>query len=144
MIFILMQMVTSILKWSSTDNCVPSPRESNSCTPCSSITTGCWSRSSSPERYFCKTFKYKAHGLFQLDIMCLIVVGAAGVCCSKWSGLSTKKKVTYQDSCWNAGAKGEKKTESHTKGGQNWVWRQQRFIWWRRSVCFFISITTNN
>lgn len=47
------QMVTSILRWSNTDNCAPSPRGNDSCIPFSSITTGCWSRSSSPERYIC-------------------------------------------------------------------------------------------
>lgn len=128
------QTVTSILRWWSTDDCVPSPSESGSCAPFSSITTDCWSRSSSPERYVCKSFKYKAHGFLQLVLLCLLVQGAAGVCGSQWSGLSTKKKVTIQDSCWNAGAKGEKKTEPHIKGGQNWVWRQQRFIWWWWSV----------
>ena len=64
-LMILSQMVTSILKWSSTDNCVPSPRRSDSYTPFSSITTNCWSTSSSPERYFYKSLKYKAHGVSQ-------------------------------------------------------------------------------
>lgn len=54
------QMVTSILRWSNTDNCVPSPRGSDSCTPFSSITTDCWNRSLSQERYFCKKLKYIA------------------------------------------------------------------------------------
>lgn len=65
------------------------------------------------------------------------VVGTPWVCCSQWSGLSTKKEVTLQNSCWITGAKGEKKIESHIKGGQSWVWRQQRLIWWWWFVNFY-------
>lgn len=53
----LFQMDTSILRLSSTDSCVQSPRKSDSCTPFSSITTDFWSRSLSLERYFKKQSK---------------------------------------------------------------------------------------
>lgn len=59
-IIIWTQMVTLTLRWSSTDSCVPSLRESGSCTPCSSTTTDSWSRFLSPERfglYWCLPFK---------------------------------------------------------------------------------------
>lgn len=63
-------MATLILRWSSTDNCVPSPKENDSCTAFSSITTGCWSRSSSPERYFC----FEINGIQTLGF-CLSLLG---------------------------------------------------------------------
>lgn len=68
---------------------------------------------------------------------CFLVVGAPWVCRSQWTGLSTEEEVTVQNSGRTTGAKGEKKIESHIKGGQSWVWRQQRLIWWRWFVIFF-------
>lgn len=70
------------------------------------------------------------HAYIHLFWTCFLVAGTPRVCSSQWSGLSTKKEVTLQNSCWITGAKGEKKIESHIKGGQSWVWRQQRLIWW--------------
>lgn len=59
-----------------------------------------------------------------------LVLGTSWVCGPQWTGLSTKTQVTLQNSGRITGAKGEKKIESHIKGGQSWVWRQQRLIWW--------------
>lgn len=84
------QMVTSILRWLSTDSCVPSPRGSDSCTPFSSITTDCWNRFLSPERYFCKRFKYKAHNLF------LVGLKVSSCCRSCWSLQFTMVWIFHQ------------------------------------------------
>lgn len=76
---------------------------------------------------------YKSLIIYSLHVFtfgCILVVGTSWVCSSQWSGLSTKKEVTLQNPGWNAGAKGEKTTEPHIKGGQSWVWRQQCLIWW--------------
>lgn len=78
------QMVTSILRWSSTDNCVPSPRGNDRCTAFSSITTGCWSRSSSPERYLCFLSLWKiAHSL--LASVCVCEFWCISCCRSCWT-----------------------------------------------------------
>lgn len=87
-------------------------------------------------------FLLKAQGFLQLIVLYLPVAGTAGVCRPQWSGLSPKKKVTFQNAGWNEGAKGEKKIESHIKGGKNWVWGQQRFLWWWRLV-FPLFLVTN-
>lgn len=74
---------------------------------------------------------------------CSLVAGAPWVRRWQWTGLSTEKEVTVQNSGRTTGAKGEEKIESHIKGGQSWVRRQQRLIWWRRFVfCLFFFLTS--
>lgn len=59
------------------------------------------------------------HAYVHIFWTCFLVVGTARVCRSQWSGLSTKKEATLQNSCRVTGAKGEKKIESYIKGDQS-------------------------